>query len=116
MINTQELSTTEIFSHYITRAILPLLVIFIVSVIQGFRFGFLNSDYLLLSLGSLISIVLIFGYGALSRAALDGARRSWMSWSSFLVLCLIYFAHILFYTEGYGAYQEFFKPVPKSFL
>lgn len=108
-MNTQLPTTSENFSHYVTRSVLSLLVIFIIFTIQGFRFGFLHSDYLILILGSLVSIVLIFGYGALSVATVDGApKRWWMSLVFFLgFLPYLFCLYLILYKGVWGLSAAF---------
>lgn len=63
----------------IARFFLCMLLIFVFAVVQGFRFGFLQQDFRLLALGSVVCALCAFAYGAVGTARANARREhAWM--------------------------------------
>jgi hypothetical protein len=63
----------------LARAMTPVLIILVFSIIQGIRFGLGTSDYVWLFLGSIVSVIAMFTYGMVPILLARGSpKRGWM--------------------------------------
>jgi hypothetical protein len=90
----------------ITRLFLCMLAVLVFAVVHGFRFGFSKQDYGLLILGSVLSTISGFAYGAVGVARAN-ARREHI-WIFFAIFSgwLPYFFTL--YLIGYRGVWRFF--------
>ncbi len=66
-------------SALISRFLVCIAPVFLIGIVQGFRYGFHSADYLFLVIGSLISGVATFFFGLVGIVeAYDRTRRLWM--------------------------------------
>jgi hypothetical protein len=68
----------------IARLFLCMLAVFAFAMVQGFRFGFFKQDYGLLIVGSVLSVISGFAYGAAGVARANARREHiWMFFATF---------------------------------
>ncbi|MFA5352316.1 MAG: hypothetical protein WC304_03500 [Candidatus Gracilibacteria bacterium] len=98
----QGLVTQKMSVAFVSRATLPLIIVLLIGVIQSFRFGINNSDYLLLIIGALTSFIAMFFYGVIITLYASNPKRKfwWIIIADLFGVLPLFFAGYLFFYRG----------------
>jgi hypothetical protein len=95
----------------IARFFLSTVIVFLFALVQGFRHGFLQRDYTVLILGSVVSVIAAFAYGAVGVARTNGRRQHvWMVCAIFSGWLPYFFTLYLIGYRGLWRLFHVFRP------
>jgi hypothetical protein len=101
----------------IARFFLCMLLVFAFAVVQACRFGFLQQDYRLLALGSVISLICAFAYGAVGTARANARQEHvWMFLAILSGMLPYFFTLYLIGYRGLWRFVHVFRPFSLSSL
>lgn len=98
----QEMWPQRIFVFLMTKTIIPLFLVLIFAIVQTIRIGFSASDNSILLIGSLLSVVSVFGYTMAGYVYGASGRKSYIA----MLLALSGFV-----PWAFGSYLVFYRGV-----
>ena len=107
--NQFALNACQALINGIGGMIIRLLPIFVIGVVQGIRFGFLQRDYLFLAVGAFVSVMCSTYYAGVGIARISGReKQAWM----FFAICsgwlpYLFLMYIIFYRAVWALVRLF---------